>query len=185
MSTDSVFHWARIAAPGKNFVRIAQELDDQTLPALEAAGGRRWALANGLFGLWNHEVILVTSWDVGSIGAELLASNLPVGASVVDSYEFLATARPSDDQPLSKPGIYVHRLFGVDAANIDRFVSLSDEAWKTFETATSYESQPHGPVPSARAPCDGRPDVAGHLVRPARVLGAFADARAGSSRELP
>ena len=144
MSTDSVFHWARIAAPGKNFVRIAQDFDDQTLPALEAAGGRRWALANGLFGLWNHEVILVTSWDVGSIGAELLASNLPVGASVVDSYEFLATARPSDDQPLSKPGIYVHRLFGVDAANIDRFVSLSDEAWKTFETATSYESQPQG-----------------------------------------
>lgn len=144
MSTDSVFHWARIAAPGKNFVRLAQELEEHTLPTLEAARGRRWALANGLFGLWNHEVILVTAWDVGSIGAELLASNLPAGASIVDSYEFLATARPLDDQPLSKPGIYVHRLFGVDAANIDRFVSLSDEAWKSFENAADYESQPQG-----------------------------------------
>lgn len=144
MSTDPVFHWARIAAPGKNFAALGKLIEETTLPALERHGGRRWALANGLFGLWNHEVILLTTWPGGAKPDEYLSGELPVGAAVMESYEFVATARPTDTSPLSKPGVYVHRLFGVDSANVERFVELSEEAWRTFETASEYQSELQG-----------------------------------------
>lgn len=144
MSSASVFHWAKISAPGRGFVALAKEIERRTMPAVEAAGGRRWMLANGLFGLWNHEVILVTVWPNGAVPGSTVRGNLPAGASAVEEYEFVATARPETDEPPSRAGLYVHRLFGVDAANVDRFVELSQEAWRTFETAADYESQPQG-----------------------------------------
>jgi len=144
MPLDSLYHWARIAAPGRGFAAIAQEVESTTLPAVEAAGGIRWMLANGLFGLWNHEVLLVTAWPAGLSRGDVLAANLPAGAAVVDEYELIPTVRPETDAPPTRAGVYVHRLFGVDAANVDRFVELSAEAWKTFETSPEYESQPQG-----------------------------------------
>ena len=144
MPTDSLFHWARIASPGKNFVTLGREIEERTLPALDVLGGRRWVLANGLFGLWNHEVILVTTWPQDTNAGPSVASNLPDGASVVEAYDFVATVRPQSDESPTRPGIYVHRLFGVDAANVDRFVALSDTAWTTFEGANEYDSQPQG-----------------------------------------
>jgi hypothetical protein len=144
MRSESVFHWARIAAPGKNFVALGGQIEEETLPAIERSGGMRWVLANGLFGMWNHEVILVTTWPKDAAPCAILAASLPAGASVIEEYEFVPTVRPENDEPLSKPGVYVHRLFGVDAANVDRFVALSDEAWKSFEDTTYYQSQPQG-----------------------------------------
>ncbi|MGE3073832.1 MAG: hypothetical protein AB7N24_07040 [Dehalococcoidia bacterium] len=144
MTTDSVFHWTRIAAPGTNFAALGRHIEEQTLPAIEALGGQRWALAHGLFGLWNHEVIFVTAWPAESDPAPVVARNLPAGALVAASYDFVPTVRPGSEAPLTKPGIYVHRLFGVDAENVERFVALSDTAWKTFENADEYRSQPQG-----------------------------------------
>jgi hypothetical protein len=144
MASDSAFHWSRVSVPGSGFPAIARDIEANALPALESQGGRRWMLANGLFGLWNHEVILVTTWPKLSSAPKAVSGSLPAGASIIEQYDFVPTARPADDVPPSKPGIYVHRLFGVDAANVDRFVALSEEAWKTFETATEYESQPQG-----------------------------------------
>jgi hypothetical protein len=155
MATDSVFHWARIAAPGKNFAVLAKSLEETTLPELSREGGKRWALANGLFGLWNHEVILVTSWAKGARPGAFLSGKLPVGASLAESYEFVATVRPETDAPLEDAGVYVHRLFGVDAANVDRFVALSDDAWKTFESASDYQSQPQGLFRQRAHPAEG------------------------------
>ncbi len=144
MPSDSLFHWARIQTTGRNFQLLAEALDSTTLPALANQGGRKWMLANGLFGLATNELILVTAWPAGSAPAPLVESALPAGASIVEQRELLATARPETDEPPSKPGIYVHRLFGVDAADIDRFVALSQEAWQTFETTSDYQAEPQG-----------------------------------------
>jgi len=144
VALDVLFHWARIASPGRGFAAIAGDIEELTLPALEKEGGSRWMLATGLFGLWNHEVLLVTAWPQGSSPGAILATALPAGASIVAHYEFLPTARPVSLGPPDKAGIYVHRLFGVDGANVERFVALSDEAWQTFENAGEYESQPQG-----------------------------------------
>lgn len=144
MASDALFYWTRIEAPGRGFAALAKDLEAVTLPALERKGGRRWMLANGLFGLWNYEVILVTTWPRDSDPSSNFAANLPPGASIAEHHEFVATARPATDDPLAKPGIYVHRLFGVDAARVDRFVTLSEDAWRTFEAAGDYRAEPQG-----------------------------------------
>lgn len=144
MATDSLFHWARLQTAGRNFQTLADELEATTLPAIAREGGRKWMLANGLFGLWTNEVILVTTWPREADAASVLAANLPAGASVVEARDMVATARPLTDAPPSKPGIYVHRLFGVDGTDVERFVALSDEAWNTFENTFDYKAEPQG-----------------------------------------
>lgn len=144
MPSDSLFHWARIQTTGRNFQLLAEALDVTTLPALANQGGRKWMLANGLFGLATNELILVTAWPADSKPARLLESALPPGASIVEQRELLATARPLTGEPPTRPGVYVHRLFGVDAADVDRFVALSQEAWTTFETTRDYKAEPQG-----------------------------------------
>ncbi len=144
MPTDSLFHWARIQTSGRNFQTLADEVEATTLPALAKKGGQKWMLANGLFGLWTNEVILVTTWPRHAEAAKALAGNLPDGASVVDSRDLVATVRPLTDDPPARPGVYVHRLFGVDARDIDRFVALSDEAWNSFENTSDYHAEPQG-----------------------------------------
>ncbi len=144
MASDSLFYWCRIEAPGRGFAALAKEIEGATLPALERDGGALWMLANGLFGLWNHEVILVTTWPRDAGPSSLVAATLPAESSIAEHYEFVATARPGNDERPAKPGIYVHRLFGVDAANVDRFVALSDEAWRTFEVSGDYRAEPQG-----------------------------------------
>lgn len=144
MASESLFHWARLQTSARNFQVLAEELESATLPKLARDGGRKWMLANGLFGLWTNELILVTAWPRESEPAPVLEAALPVGASIVEQRALVATARPLTGEPPSRPGVYVHRLFGVDAADIDRFVALSTEAWETFETTSDYEAEPQG-----------------------------------------
>ncbi|MEO8538290.1 MAG: hypothetical protein ABI577_01025 [bacterium] len=144
MPSDSLFHWARIQTTGRNFQTLADELEATTLPAIGNEGGRKWMLCNGLFGLWTNEVILVTTWPREADAARLLAPHLPAGATVVEARDVVATARPLTDEAPSKPGIYVHRLFGVDGKDVQRFVGLSAEAWNTFENTSDYKAEPQG-----------------------------------------
>jgi hypothetical protein len=101
-------------------------------------------LANGLFGLWTNELVLVTTCGRDADAPTQLARNLPEGAAILEQYDFVPTARPADDTPLTRPGLYVHRFFEIRNTDVDRFVALSDEAWNTFENTSDYEAQPQG-----------------------------------------
>lgn len=144
MLTDSVFHWARLRAAGRNAQALADHLRNETLPRCEAEGGTPWMLSMGLFGLWSNELLLATRWQGGAPPTATLARHLPPGGHVVTEYELLATLRPLTTQPPARPGIYVHRLFEVRAADIGRFVALSAEAWDTFEHVAEYAAEPQG-----------------------------------------
>lgn len=144
MASDSLFHWTRIQTSGSNFQSLADQLEVTTLPALAKEGARKWMLVNGLFGLWTNEVILVTTWPREADASRTLGANLPEGSLIVESRDVVATVRPLTDEPPSRAGIYVHRLFGVDAKDIDRFVALSDEAWTSFENSGDYNAEPQG-----------------------------------------
>jgi hypothetical protein len=144
MASDSIFHWARIESEGENFQALAGRLAETTIPAVRTTGGEPWMTANGLFGLWTNELILVTAWPQVSGATAIVGSNLPDGASIVQQYEFVATVRPANEVPPSRPGVYVHRLFEVNAADVERFVELSEEAWTTFEGAGGYQAEPQG-----------------------------------------
>lgn len=109
----------------------------------------------GLFGLWTNELVLTTTWPKDSRAATLLAQNLPAGTTIVEQYEFVATARPATDEPPSRPGLYVHRLFEVQPADVGRFVELSQEAWATFEGSSDYQAEPQGLFRQREQPAEG------------------------------
>ena len=155
LTSGSIFHWARIQTEGRNFQALAAALGDSTIPALQAAGGQPWVIANGLFGLWTNELILVNAWPNDGAASSAVAANLPPGASIVQQYEFVATARPATDEPPTRPGLYVHRLFEVHAADVERFVELSREAWTTFEGSGDYQAEPQGLFRQREHPAEG------------------------------
>jgi hypothetical protein len=144
MASDSLFHWARLRTNERNFAALAEQLSNSTMPALASLGGKAWAVANGLFGLWTNELLLVTTWPRDADASTLLARSLPEGAEIGEQHDFIPTARPHDDSPLTRPGLYVHRFFEIRNADVDRFVTLSDDAWNTFENTSEYEAQPQG-----------------------------------------
>ena len=155
MASDAIFHGTRIQTEGRNFQALAAGLAETTFPAVQAVGGTPWMIANGLFGLWTNELILVTTWPQLSGASAIVGSNLPAGAGVVQQYEFVATARPAAETPPSRPGLYVHRLFEVRAAEVERFVALSEEAWTSFEGSESYQAEPQGLFCQRDHPAEG------------------------------
>jgi hypothetical protein len=155
MASDSVFHWARIQTEGRSFQALAAGLAETTIPTVQTTGGEPWMTANGLFGLWTNELILMTAWPQVSGAMAIVGSNLPEGASIAQQYEFIATARPATDVPPSRSGVYVHRLFEVQAGDVERFVALSEEAWTTFEEAGDYQAEPQGLFRQRDYPAEG------------------------------
>ena len=155
MPSTALFHWARIRTNARNAQVLAANLNETTLPALAIDGGKPWIIANGLFGLWTNELILVTTWPEGTNARGALAAKLPPQAEITEQYDLVATARPSDETPPSRPGLYVHRLFEVREQDIERFVSLSEEAWTTFETASDYAAEPQGLFRQREHPSEG------------------------------
>ena len=155
MASDALFHFARIAGPGREWQSVKQGLERDTLPALSRAGGTCWGIWQGLFGLRSNELIMVTCWPPGAFASSVLraawsavdASSalraaLAADVAVVDSADFVATLRPADATPRTRPGLYVFRFFDVRARDVDEIVALSGAAWTTFESSASYASEP-------------------------------------------
>lgn len=91
-----------------------------------------WGVFAGLFGLSNRELYAITSEPVNSNPSwDLLCQQT-----------WYATARPRDNNPLTKEGLYVFREFVIAPHDADELVSLSQQAWQTFETSTAYQTEP-------------------------------------------
>ena len=142
MASDALFHFARIAGPGREWQSVKQGLERDTLPALSRAGGTCWGIWQGLFGLRSNELIMVTCWPPGADASSALRAALAADVAVVDSADFVATLRPADATPRTRPGLYVFRFFDVRAGDVDEIVALSGAAWTTFESSASYASEP-------------------------------------------
>lgn len=155
MLTGTIFHWARIETTGRNFQALAEQVRAESLPALDLHGGKPWILAQGLFGLWTTEVILVTAWSAAAEPGRHVSEALPMGARIVSQHTLVPTVRPLTTTPPARPGIYVHRFFEVRATDIERFVALSDEAWNTFENTADYAAEPQGLFRERDHPEDG------------------------------
>ena len=142
MASDALFHFARIAGPGREWQSVKQGLERDTLPALSRAGGTCWGIWQGLFGLRSNELIMVTCWPPDAFASSALRAALAADVAVVDSADFVATLRPADATPCTRPGLYVFRFFDVRAGDVDEIVALSGAAWTTFESSASYASEP-------------------------------------------
>ena len=110
-----------------------------------------WGVFSGLFGIGSDELVVVEAGD-RSDGAWTEA-----GFSVVESYDFAPTVRPTRFEPCTRPGLYVHRFFSVATADVDEIARLSEEAWTTFEDTDDYDAQPQALFAEAdRSRPDGR-----------------------------
>ena len=106
---------------------LRAQLKTQVAPTVRAAGGDVLGLFFPQIGFASNEAVLLVRW-AGQVGA------VEIENVQVRSRDHLApTLRPADGD-LPKPGgIYVHRWFTVAPANVDTFISLSGQAWPSFE----------------------------------------------------
>ena len=98
----------------------------------------------GLFGISNQELFVLLSLPAGEDGRTELRVRLPADVELVDTLALRATARPSDDAPLTRAGVYVFRFFDVRATDVAEVVELSRVAWQTFEPDAQYAAEPMG-----------------------------------------
>ena len=144
MASDALFHFSRLAGPGREWQPLKQRLDGEVLPALTRSGGTCWGMWHGLFGLASNELLVVTCWPRAANASALLRDALPREMAVHDSADFVATVRPDDVSPRTKPGLYVFRFFSLANVDVEEIAQLSLTAWATFEANTTYAAQPQG-----------------------------------------
>lgn len=115
-------------APGRAaWEALRAQLKAHVAPAVRAAGGEVLGLFFPQIGLASNEAVLLVR-GAGQAGDVEIES-----VQVRSRDRLTATLRPVDGD-LPKPGgIYVHRWFTVAPANVETFVSLSGQAWPSFE----------------------------------------------------
>lgn len=114
--------------------RALSENEDELLkPAI------RWGAFHGLFGLSSSELILVTTGDLKGIHSRL------ANTDEVERVRTLAlepTARPTDEEPRTREGLYVFRFFDVMNKDVEQIAQLSKDAWVHFENTDRYQAIP-------------------------------------------
>lgn len=150
------YAWFRLRNIDQNVAGLQQALSG-TLPGiLGPHGAGVWGAFAGYFGLDSRNLLLIVSHPLRSPDVTgLVRECLPVHVHVEEAADFLPTARPLNAAPLTIEGLHVHRFFDVAEGDVDEFVSLSVEAWETFEASDSFRSTPRGLFRS-RSAVDGK-----------------------------
>jgi len=133
----------RLRAQARDARDLLEALREQTVPAWEREGGLCWGIWQGLFGVGSNELLAVAAAAGDGPGVDFRPA-LPPDAHVVDALELESTARPESIARLPAEGLYVFRFFDVRRSDCDEIVSLSREAWETFEDTDRYASRPQG-----------------------------------------
>lgn len=131
----ATYQWLRIRSAGRSWDDAYARWCDR-----EPEGTDTWGAFSGLFGIGSNELVLVLHTDAGAPIRALSTA----GFEVVESHALVPTVRPETFEPLTRPGLYVFRLF--DAANddVEEIVRLSSQAWTSFENADAYAAEPQG-----------------------------------------
>lgn len=150
------YAWLRLRNVDQDVAGLHAQLADALPSALGRHGAGIWGVFAGHFGLDSRELLLMVTHPLRAPDVRgIVQDGLPAGVRIEEAHDFLPTARPPDARPLSMPGLHVHRFFDIDAADVDQFVSLSVEAWETFETSDRFRSAPRALLRSHGAG-DGR-----------------------------
>jgi hypothetical protein len=144
MNVAQSFCYTRLAGQDRNWQPLYESLRSIALPALLQDGVELWGVWFGLFGMASNELVLMTASRQQSHVAQLNARLSPLPCTVCEQHVLAATVRPTDTTPLTRPGLYVLRFFDVYDRDVDEIVALSQQAWSTFETATTYRAQALG-----------------------------------------
>ena len=129
----STYLWCRLGLEGSTWQEAHHRLRDADLHGADV-----WGAFRGLFGIRSDELVVVLHGQLDAAAASLEAA----GFDVAETHAFEPTVRPVGFEPLGRPGLYVFRFFDVSLDDIDEIARLSNEAWTTFETDTSFTAEP-------------------------------------------
>lgn len=131
----ATYHWLRVRAAGPGWADEYARLRASTAPGIEI-----WGAFYGLFGIGSNELLLVVRSEDGPPTLPVTAA----GFEVTESHALVPTVRPEKFEPITRPGLYVFRLFEVANKDVDEIARLSSEAWASFENADSYTAEAKG-----------------------------------------
>ena len=118
------FHYQRLRADANHPRALIEGLDGEGL----------WGAFTGLFGLGANEIITVHT----------LAGEPVRHEASIESETWEATVRPTTGIGCAKAGLYVFRRFFCKERDVTELVTLSAQAWETFEGAETYQAEPMG-----------------------------------------
>ena len=139
MNETTTFCYTRIKGSERDWQPLLDRVNAESDPDVGI-----WGAWSGVFGIGSNELVVMTTSDRGDHGARFTASVAKASGVIVEQHLLTATARPTDTRQLTRPGLYVFRFFDVRNADVDEIVALSTQAWTTFESSGSYQSQPQG-----------------------------------------
>jgi hypothetical protein len=106
------------------------------LPQVQAAGGEVLGLFTPQIGWVARQSALLVRWTPDAKGRDTEIAALMRGKAVrfAQRGKVAPTSRPMAADKPKAGGIYVHRWFVVENANVPEFLALSTEGWRDFET---------------------------------------------------
>ena len=141
----ATFSYSVITSSTGDGADLLEELRDSTLPTLEAAGVVVYALwgpateqDERFSEIAEDKIVVMLSWV--QVDTELLAMELEalVGASQVDTSLWEASLRGDEPLPTGQ-GFYIHRFNRYRTEDVEEALSLSEQAWVTWEPTFGTE----------------------------------------------
>jgi len=117
-----------------------------------------WGTFRGLFGIASNELLVVAA-AADELTLEDFQVPLEGRATVLRATLFRPTVRPERVAPREREGLYVFRFFRIQEGDVREFVSLSSDAWTTFEHADGYAAEPQGLFRQHNTDADGTLDM--------------------------
>jgi hypothetical protein len=140
----ATFCYTRLKGADRNWQPLYRDLRANALTPRSNHGIQTWGVFSGLFGIASNELVLMTVAAQPDHAAHLNTQLQMLPCAVAEQHVLAATVRPPDAAPLTRPGLYVFRFFDVYNRDVDEIAALSQRAWTTFESATTYRAQPQG-----------------------------------------
>ncbi len=121
----------------RSWPRAIEQVREVAAPAVREAGGSLFGLFLGQIGLGANEAVVLSAWpdEESSRRSGVLSIAGVDDVLESDAEQLVATVRPVDPTPPTRPGVYAHRRFEIQEKDWPEFLELSSGAWPDFESA--------------------------------------------------
>jgi hypothetical protein len=150
--------FVHLQGAGNGTGELVRALAEHVVPDWRRRRILPWGTFRGLFGIASNELVVVAA-AADELALEDFRAPLEGRATVLRSTLFRPTVRPERVTSREREGLYVFRFFRIQADDVAEFVSLSSDAWATFEHAQRYAAEPQGLFRQLDAEPDGTLDM--------------------------
>ena len=138
--TTNQFSYSVLTSVSGSGLDLLEELNSSVLPKLKKGGAQEYAIwsqaseSNEVFEeIAEDKLVLMLRWK--RVKTELLSNELEAmtGVSEVMTSLWEVSLRAGDGPLETGPGFYIHRFEKYLSADVDEVLSLSEQAWETWE----------------------------------------------------